>query len=268
MNIRFKISFLLVFLCLTASFFQSCGIEPLLPPNIIKAPFNLVLYPHNGSITVQFESYNNEENFDGFNVYLSQSSGIRTSGIEPLKPNGTLPTIPATRYETSGGKVIRWTFSKDASNDPLLNGVTYYVSVRSRSYDGFLSDFTAEVSTTPRPESSSVLFLANGSGFSLVNNNFSEPYDIKLTRQSNVSFLSCPSGRIKDEGYYYSMEEYNRVVDDGFLPVGASVPVAQGHVYIIKRTDNRFGKIYVKSVDDTGINFEWAFQEVVGNLDI
>jgi hypothetical protein len=247
---------------------SACGIEPFLSPLVLQAPFNLEVFPGNGSLTVRFESVNTEDSFDGFDVHLAESSGVRTAEVLPLLNSGTSPTIPSSRYLIAGGAVIEHTFTFDRDNNTLQNGTTYYVAVRSRSFEGRYSEFSGEVSTTLRPESVTPVVLADSEGYSLLNGNTSAPWDVSCAVVTNACWLSSPTGTILDAGAFLSGREYNKVTNASFPSPGTPVQALAGHVYVIKRSDNRYGKVYVRSVSLTDVTFDWAFQPSAGNTDI
>lgn len=248
----------------------ACGIEPDLPSGPPAAPFDLQVFPGDGSVTVRFRSVNTEDRFDGFNVHLAESAGVRTSGEGPLLNAGTEPTIPFSRHQVGpSGVWVERTFDRDRQDRPLRNGVSRFVAVRSRTSDGRYSDFSAEVRTTPRPQSAVPVTVSTGEGFSLAQGSHAPPWDFVLRAVTNTLLIEPQAGAVLfDAGAFPSARECNRVTNAAFLPPGTPMPVAVGRAYILRRSDNRHGKVYVRSLGVSTMTFDWAFQTVPGNPDI
>ena len=252
-----------------AFFSAGCGVEDFNEPDYIKPVHSLSAYPHNGFFSISFTSVNDEERFDGFNVYLSASSEVASQGIAPLSPVGSLPTIPAQPVPAGSSRTVTWNVAKDADNAPLVNGTTYFIVVRSHSTREYLSDPCNETGTTPRPESSGLLSVAAGDGYSLRTGGVSLPWDFDLVQTNSLLYLRPLNGGVlKDEGYYSDPAFYNSVVTNGFPSSPLLLQAVDGHVYVLKTSDRKFGRISVDSVLGSSIQFRWAFQNKAGNLHI
>lgn len=242
------------------SFCFSCGVDDFIEPDYLLAPQDLRAFPHDGYIELEFISENAEQRFDGFNVYVSRYSPI--GALPPLDDSGTLPTVPSTSFQVAQSPLQKVMISFESNNIPLENGVTYYIGVTAHNYQGLESDFCNEVNTTPRPESVTPVFLNAGSGYSLKNNSFLVPYDFELVLQSNLLYLSSVDHAMKDEGYYFSAQEYNKVDPAGFLIAPAFVRAVPGHVYLIRSAETNYGKVYITETGPDWIRFHWAYQSV------
>ena len=75
---------LFTFLLLLILFLQ-CQKTFEMPERIINPPINVITYPTNQGIIVKFYGNNIEEGFSGYNVYVSDKSGIKNQSISPIK---------------------------------------------------------------------------------------------------------------------------------------------------------------------------------------
>jgi len=249
--------------------FNGCGVEQFTEPDYIRPVFGLAAYPHDGYLTIEFTSINSEQRFDGFNVYLSTSSEVASQGLDPLSPDGVLPTIPGQAVNNGSSFVVTWNVRKDIANASLVNGTTYYLVVRGHSTRGYLSDPCNETATTPRPESVTQVSLLAGDGYSLSSASAAPPWNFELVLTNALLYLRpLNAGSLKDEGYYSDPASYRTVQTNGFPSTGLLLQAVDHHVYILKTSGGNFGKIYLDSVLASSVRFRWAFQNNAGNLHI
>jgi hypothetical protein len=254
---------------LAGFFLQGCGVEDFNEPDYISPVHGLAAYPHDGFLTITFTSVNDEQRFDGFNVYLSTSSEVANQTLAPLSPDGALPTVPAVAVAPGSSRTVSWDVRRDADNAPLVNGTTYYLVVRGHSVKEYLSDPCNEAATTPRPESVSAVPLSAGNGYSLAAGGTGLPWDFDLVLTNSLLSLRPLNGAVlKDEGYYPEPSLYNAVATNGFPAPGLLFQAVAGHVYVLKTGDRKFGRIYLDSVLGSSVQFRWAFQNKTGNLHI
>ncbi len=246
----------------------SCGVEEFLPPDYLRPVSGVQAYPHNGSVTILFHSQNSESKFDGFNVYLSTSSSLAGRDLVPIRNNNTEPTFISSASVIATDPVVTIHLDEDSDGNPLQNGTTYYFAVRAHNYDSFESDFSMEVSTTPRVESVTQCEVALSNGYSLRTGSSGQPWDFKtVMSMGNLHFVSTTC-QIKDEGFYDNPMSYNKVTDGGFSLPGSYIRIYTNHLYVFKTDEDRFGKVYIDSIDGLVIHFRWAYQAVLGNKDI
>jgi hypothetical protein len=249
--------------------FAGCGVEPFLPPDILKPPAELKAYPHNGTLTLVFKSYNDEEKLDGFNVYISSSSSIKSRpDTPPLRNSDSLPTILLSRKDIVQGNPISRDIIYSSGINQLENGTTYYVTMKAHNYDNVESEFCNEVSTTPRVESMTQATVLMSNGFSLAQGKALQPWDFQIASYNGLTCIYSAANLIKDEGWVQAPMLYNKVSDAGFPPAGTLLQIIPGHIYILKTPAPQFGKIYIQSAGPASVTFSWAFQSVIGNLDI
>lgn len=259
-----------LFLLLVVNFlvFFSCGVEEFLPPDYLRPVSDVKAYPGNNQLTLSFKSQNSESKFDGFNVYLSRSSALIGQNLTAVRNNDTLPTVISSASSIALNDSVLIQLDKDANGDPIQNGITYFLAIRAHNVDSYESDLSMEVSTTPRVQSVTQVHLVLSNGFSLKNNSTIPPWDIKLVEWDSSLHLAAVDCQLKDEGYYLDWQQLNKVQDSGFAPLNSYMKITVGHTYLMKTSDNRFGKIHVLGATSTSIRFFWAFQNVVGNKDI
>lgn len=249
-------------------FFASCGVEEFLPPDLLKPVSQLKAYPRNGAITLTLFSLNSESKLDGFNVYISVSSTLVGQSLTPIKNNDTVPTVIFSAADIAKNPYVTVNLLYDSANQRIQNGTTYYLAVKTHNYDNYESDLSAEVSTTPRVECVTQRSLSLLNGFSLKTGSSALPWDFRTILRTGELHLICDAANLKDEGYYPDPMLYNKAVDSGFAAPGISLKAVVGHLYLMKTSDNHFGKIYIDSTNGSAIRFRWAYQVVQGNLDI
>jgi len=253
-------SFFLLFLL----FFISCGINDSMTPNTLSPPYNLKIYPGSDSITVHFMANNSEKKFDGYNIYISKSSTIRSSSISPLKNNNLLPTI--SQNPMSSEKEFEYKITLFNDLETIQNGTTYFVAIKSHDYENFTSILSEEVSTTPRPEGNAT--ISAGQHFDLSTGTVKNLGNFTLKTQSNAVFLFSDNDYWQDLGYYSSAFEQNKAPESGYFPNHTNIPVLLKHIYICKTSSTNFAKIYITKITENSFSFYWAYQTIPQNKDI
>jgi len=264
LNIRQKQKIYYYFFLLFLLFFISCGINDFMTPNTLSPPYNLKIYPGSDSITIRFSSNNSEEKFDGYNIYISKSSAIRSSSISPLKKNNILPTIsqnPMTSEQILESKI---TLFNDL--ETIQNGTTYFIAIKAHDYDDFQSTFSEEVSTTPRPDGNTTISV--GENFNLSTGTVQALGNFTFKTQNNTVVLFSDNDYWQDLGYYSSASEQNKAPENGYFPNHTDIPVLLKHIYIGKTTTTNFAKIYITKIAGNSFSFYWAYQTIAKNKDI
>jgi len=244
-------------------------------PEYLNSPADLTAYPKNGQIKIIFYSNNKEDMFDGFNIYVSESSSLKTqTDILPVKnpATGSIPTINNTSKQISPTVPIEVTITRDADDNPIENSVRYYIIVKAHSIRNFKSEPSNETSTTPRIENTGGTTIAENEGFNFNALTKSIPYDLIFKIINNQPYLQAGNNAvIQSKGYSGNWELINTADTEGY--VGSETPlIAQtGYVYLIRTSDNRYGKIQVTAVQTSptaSITIIWAFQQIINNKDI
>jgi len=251
-----------------------CGIEQYVEPEYLNPPFDLIAFPKDNKIKLQFYSNNSEEKFDGFNIYISTTTPLKNLHLLPVKQpgSGSIPTISRTSKDIDPNKPIEVTIELDASDENILNSTTYYLFVKSHSIRNYKSEPSNESSTTPRPEGDENDPLYENQGFNFNTLRKKQPYNFIFKRVNNKLCLIAGSGNlIQSMGYYNNWELINMAPEEGYVNSTVPLQVKEGYVFIIKTDDNRYGKIQIKEVK-TGANpyikYRWAYQRNQNNRDI
>ena len=145
---------ILLFLII-AIFLTTCSTRsPMNPLGDLEPVLGLSAQGQENSITLTFYSANDEDNFDGFNVYISESNNVASGpdGSRPLTPTGSEPTLQARPSEIDTNKEWQYTVEySDNQGSPLSTGVEYYFVIRALSSDGRVSAPSNEVSASLNP---------------------------------------------------------------------------------------------------------------------
>ncbi|MBN1898924.1 MAG: hypothetical protein JW827_09115 [Spirochaetes bacterium] len=259
-------------------FLAGCGVEEIVQPEYLNAPSNLKAYPGNGTIRLEFLSNNKEDKFDGFNIYISKSSSLKSqSSLLPVQnpSTGGIPTIVKTSKEINPDSSLFVEINRDNEDKPIENGITYYFICRAHSIRNFKSEPSNETSTTPRIESTASVVLNTNEGFSFTAFSQSAPFDFIFTVQDvsgKKAFLTGKNNtQIQSKGYYDDWKKVNKADTEGYLMSEIPIQVQQGYVILLKTSSGHYAKIYIESLDlssDPAMRFIWAFQQLVGNIDI
>ncbi len=265
----------LKYVLLTILLISSCGTESFVEPEFLNPPFDLKVFPKNNKIKVRFYSSNSESKFDGFNIYISQSSSLRNQyGLLPVRnPSyGGIPTINSTTAQIDPNIPIEVTIDRDGDDNPIENGIKYYLIVKAHSIRNYKSEPGNEASTTPRVDNLIGLSIYNNEGFNFNNSTKTPPYNFTFEIISNTPCLRARnSSIIQSKGYHANWEEVNIADENGYVNSTVPIQINNGHVILIKTADNRYGKIQIKEFSIAPapyIKIIWAFQKNYNNRDI
>ncbi|MHB1686592.1 MAG: hypothetical protein ACYCVH_04365 [Ignavibacteriaceae bacterium] len=192
-------------------------------------------------------------NVAGYNVYYS------------LSYNGKYTLIGSTQnnYYTDNG---------------AQNGSTYYYAVTAYDFNGNESALSYDnVSATPRPEGfNATVFdyrnFPNTGGFS-----FTTYSDVTYNDKSADFFFENYNGNffidVWKDSDIQDMGPTNDIYDISYAPTSGwsstkDAAAIVGHTYVIWTWDNHYAKIRVKSITNERMVFDWAFQNVAGNVQL
>jgi hypothetical protein len=128
--------------------------SPMNPLGELEPVLGLSAQGQANSIILTFYSANDEDNFDGFNVYISESNNVASGpdGRSPLTPTGSEPTLQARPKDMDTNKKWQYTVKySDNQGSPLSTGVEYYFVIRAHSSKGRVSAPSNEVSASLDP---------------------------------------------------------------------------------------------------------------------
>ncbi len=259
------------FIISTFLFFH-CGTEQFVEPEYLNPPSNVILYPQNNKIKIKFFANNQESTFDGFNVYLSKSSSLKSQSTLLAIPNpstGGIPTINRSSQDIVLGVPIEIILDRDENDKPLENGITYYCFVKSHSYRNYRSEPSNETSSTPRIDDVSGIILNDQEGFNFSSFNKTPPYHFLFKIIDNhFYFVAQNSSLIQSKGYYQNWELVQKADENGYVTENTPLLIETGYVFIIKTPENKYGKIQITEMNGPSIKFIWAFQNIINNKDI
>ncbi len=252
------------------SLFLSCGIESAVEPEFINPPGSVSAYSLNNKIKIKFYASNKESNFDGFNVYVAKESSLRNKKLNPVKnpANGSVPTISMSAKNVDSSVPVEITISRDSNDEYIENGITYFIIVKSHSINNVLSEPSNEVSATPRISNLNGVTVAVNSGFNMSTHSTSQLWDFKFQKISNKFYIVPLNGAgVSTKGYYEDWTAVNSADDIEFV-YNAPLFIEQGDVIVIKTADEHYGKIQIKNLSESGVEFIWAYQQIQYNKEI
>lgn len=250
-------------------FSVSCGLPDVTSITLeMNQPFITKLIPGPNSITVEFQSQNNEPAFSGYNIYFGDSVNpqkYRLYNSQKARPTISVKgseditthtyTIQAGSYYSQGsGEIQTLTDSELPTGIPIYVWVSaYQITPQNESY--YYYDNYVKMAT-PRPESSG---------------SFSSGQTITLNRQlatvgtsgANLTFQN--SGGIQSVSAS-SLSEVTVPPTNGYST--ASLPVVAQQLYLTRTIDNGtnyYGKIFVRSVSGSSANVDYCLQ-TSGNI--
>lgn len=259
--------------------FTGCGIEDVVQYDYLNPPSDLKAYPKNRKIKVLFYSSNREEKFSGFNLYISRSSSLKSqANLLPVKnpKTGGLPTIPLTASEIDPDSPVSVEIEYDANDNPIENGITYFLIVKACNIRGLESQPSNETSTTPRIENTNGVILYTNEGFNLKTQTKNTPYNFIFSVKSNPAkkgyIIAKNNTLIQSKGYYDNWEKLNKADETGYIQSDIPLEIENGYLIIFKTPEQNYAKIWIKELKlDTSIpyvKFYWAYQTLSGNTDI
>ncbi len=252
--------------------FISCSQEIITPDRVINTPVSLSAVSYKNGITVSFFGNNNEEGFQGYNIYISTSQNIGSQNISAVKNNYDLyPTFPYyyTGCYNDGSAKSSLILYKDSSGSSILSHQTYYIAVKALAIindKNYESEFSGEVS----------VYVLQYTNFILYNNN--------ITGQSNDSFIFdafqitdvsagsmgsadavfklisinnkiVPAVVLSDNimmadiGYFENIYADTGNVNDPETAAATNI-ILQNHLYLLKK-NNKIYRLYVEKTVDS-----------------
>ena len=250
-------------------FSVSCGLPDVTSITLeMNQPFITKLIPGPNSITVEFQSQNNEPAFSGYNIYFGDSVNpqkYRLYNSQKARPTISVKgsaditthsyTIQAGSYYSQGsGEILTLTTSELPQGIPIYVWVSaYQITPQNESY--YYYDNYVKMAT-PRPESSG---------------SFSSGQTITLNRQlatvgtSGTGLTFQNSGGIQSVSAS-SLSEVTVPPTNGYST--AALPVVAQQLYLTRTIDNGtnyYGKIFVRSESGSSANVDYCLQ-TSGNL--
>ena len=247
-------------------FSVSCGLPDVTSITLeMNQPFITKLIPGPNSITVEFQSQNNEPAFSGYNIYFGDSVNpqkYRLYNSQKARPTISVRgsenitshtyTIQVGSYYSQGsGEILTLTDSELPQGIPIYVWVSaYQITPQNESY--YYYDNYVKMAT-PRPESlnqtvSGSISLGNRVLATISGNNIQNSTGgIQSVSASSLSEVTVPP----TNGYST-----------------ASLPVVAQQLYLTRTIDNGtnyYGKIFVRSVSGLGANVDYCLQ-TSGNI--
>ncbi|UCD63367.1 MAG: hypothetical protein JSW34_11545 [Candidatus Zixiibacteriota bacterium] len=150
------------------------------------------------------------------------------------------------------------------------NGITYYYAVSSVDASGQVSDLSAEnVFDTPRPEGIVGLYdfavEPDSSGFNFALHRRvsfdSEIADVYVDWVNGTFYVNAANSGtdLQDVGFTESFDEIGWAPQGGWSENGW-LEVILGHTYVIWTSDLHYAKMWVVDINQTSVNFVWAYQ--------
>lgn len=173
-------------------------------------------------------------------------------------------------YQVIGETAALVFFDYDATN-----GITAYYALTAVDAAGNESALSKDlVYDTPRPEGSDVALPnyrvdPNRAGYDFSTYSIG-PYDDEFTDIffeffEGMYYMNVwDDTQIQDMGYTASLGEITTAPLAGWSPTG-DVPLIVGHTYVVRTWDSHFAKVRIRSLSDTRVIFDWAYQLQVGN---
>ena len=246
-------------------FSVSCGLPDVTSISLeMNQPFITKLIPGPNSITVEFQSQNNEPAFSGYNIYFGDSVNpqkYRLYNSQKARPTISVKgsdtitthtyTIRAGSYYSQGsGEIQTLTDSELQQGIPIYVWVSaYQITPQNESY--YYYDNYVKMAT-PRPESlnqtvSGSITFYNRILATINGNNFENSTGgIQSVSASSLSEVTVPP----TAGYV------------------ASLPIVAQQLYLTRTIDNGtnyYGKIFVRSVSGSSANVDYCLQ-TSGNI--
>ena len=247
-------------------FSVSCGLPDVTSITLeMNQPFITKLIPGPNSITVEFQSQNNEPAFSGYNIYFGDSVNpqkyrlynsqkarptISVRGSENITSHSY--TIQAGSYYSQGsGEILTLTDSELPQGIPIYVWVSaYQITPQNESY--YYYDNYVKMAT-PRPES--------------LNQTVSGSISLGGRQLATISgtTIQNSTGGIQSVSAS-SLSEVTVPPTNGYST--ASLPVVAQQLYLTRTIDNGtnyYGKIFVRSVSGLSANVDYCLQ-TSGNI--
>jgi hypothetical protein len=248
-----------------------------LDPEDLAPPLGLTSVTGDESVTLHWQASNYGEDREGFQIY--QLTGTASGTPEEVPDNFDDTPIEVDDDRDAGA------FSHTVTG--LNNGTTYsFLVVAFKDEGDEISRPSNIITDTPRQGSAStqILIQPNNSAFldihadpAVATLNSSSAADVQAQSFNaglgdRHGLVGVNGARIQDLGFVATWDE----VDEAPLG-GASYPNADfsvqaltGHVYAVFTPDNRYGKIWVRSLNsgNFGMQVSVAFQPQAGNNEL
>lgn len=257
----------LISLILAAIIFSvSCGLPDVTSITLeMNQPFITKLIPGQNSITVEFQSQNNEPAFSGYNIYFGDSVNpqkYRLYNSQKARPTISVKgsaditthtyTIQAGSYYSQGsGEILTLTTSELPQGIPIYVWVSaYQITPQNESY--YYYDNYVKMAT-PRPES------LNQTVFGSIS------LGGKVLATLSGNNIQNTSGGIQSVSAS-SLSEVTVPPTNGYST--ASLPVVAQQLYLTRTIDNGtnyYGKIFVRSASGSSANVDYCLQ-TSGNI--
>ena len=248
-------------------FSVSCGLPDVTSITLeMNQPFITKLIPGPNSITVEFQSQNNEPAFSGYNIYFGDSVNpqkYRLYNSQKARPTISVKgsaditthsyTIQAGSYYSQGsGEILTLTDSELPQGIPIYVWVSaYQITPQNESY--YYYDNYVKMAT-PRPE---VL------GTTVSGGNITLGSRILATLSGNN--IQNTSGGIQSVSAS-SLSEVTVPPTNGYST--AALPVVAQQLYLTRTIDNGtnyYGKIFVRNTSGGSANVDYCLQ-TSGNI--
>lgn len=247
-------------------FSVSCGLPDVTSITLeMNQPFITKLIPGPNSITVEFQSQNNEPAFSGYNIYFGDSVNpqkYRLYNSQKARPTISVKgsaditshtyTIQAGSYYSQGsGEIQTLTDSELPTGIPIYVWVSaYQITPQNESY--YYYDNYVKMAT-PRPES--------------LNQTVSGSISLGGRQLATLSGgnIQNSTGGIQSVSAS-SLSEVTVPPTNGYST--ASLPVVAQQLYLTRTIDNGtnyYGKIFVRSVSGSSANVDYCLQ-TSGNI--
>lgn len=248
-------------------FSVSCGLPDVTSITLeMNQPFITKLIPGPNSITVEFQSQNNEPAFSGYNIYFGDSVNpqkYRLYNSQKARPTISVKgsaditthtyTIQVGSYYSQGsGEILTLTDDELKQGIPIYVWVSaYQITPQNESY--YYYDNYVKMAT-PRPES----LNQTVSGSISLGNRVLATLSGSLNIQNTTGGIQSVSAS--------SLSEVTVPPTNGYST--ASLPVVAQQLYLTRTIDNGtnyYGKIFVRSVSGGSANVDYCLQ-TSGNI--
>lgn len=247
-------------------FSVSCGLPDVTSITLeMNQPFITKLIPGPNSITVEFQSQNNEPAFSGYNIYFGDSVNpqkYRLYNSQKARPTISVKgsaditthtyTIQAGSYYSQGsGEILTLTDTELPTGIPIYVWVSaYQITPQNESY--YYYDNYVKMAT-PRPES--------------LNQTVSGSISLGGRQLATLSGgnIQNSTGGIQSVSAS-SLSEVTVPPTNGYST--ASLPVVAQQLYLTRTIDNGtnyYGKIFVRSASGSSANVDYCLQ-TSGNI--
>ncbi|WP_432631511.1 hypothetical protein [Brachyspira sp.] len=248
-------------------FSVSCGLPDVTSITLeMNQPFITKLIPGPNSITVEFQSQNNEPAFSGYNIYFGDSVNpqkYRLYNSQKARPTISVKgsaditthtyTIQVGSYYSQGsGEILTLTADELKQGIPIYVWVSaYQITPQNESY--YYYDNYVKMAT-PRPET----LGATVSGSISLGSRQLATLSGSLNIQNTTGGIQSVSAS--------SLSEVTVPPTNGYST--ASLPVVAQQLYLTRTIDNGtnyYGKIFVRSVSGSSANVDYCLQ-TSGNI--